>query len=230
MVLFWRLVLAHFLADFTFQTNAVATWKRQSVWGMAVHVLTHPLMYFILAWPYLSMTWVTLGPVGLKGWFCVLMIAALHWAQDEWRIWAIQKTGAPDNTGLFLWDQLVHLVVLFGIAPSLPKDPSEPWILILLCGALLAHFTSVLIFFVENDLWGESTQLGNSKYVFIGERIIGASLFLLPGAWFLLSLVWVGWVLRQHYKPVEPRTWAHEVIGNSTVVLLGLIARGILIA
>ena len=40
MAIFWRLILAHFLADFTFQTNAVASWKRQSVWGMAVHVLT----------------------------------------------------------------------------------------------------------------------------------------------------------------------------------------------
>ena len=101
--------------------------------------------------------------------------------------------------------------------------------MILLCAVLLTHFTSVLIFFVENDLWGNSEQLGTSKYVFIGERVLGASLFLLPGIWFLLSFIWVGWVLRQHYKPLEPRTWANEVISNSSVVLLGLIARGILI-
>ena len=51
MLIFWRLVLAHFIADFTLQTNKVAQWKRVSQLGMVVHVLCHPVMYVLMCWP-----------------------------------------------------------------------------------------------------------------------------------------------------------------------------------
>src|ERR1035438_8791402 len=105
MTIFWRLILAHFIADFTLQTNAIAKWKRASKWGMAAHVLTHPVVSYILTWPYLSMPWVHIGPVQFNGWTCVAFIALLHWGADEWRIWSIHSTITPDSTKLFLLDQ-----------------------------------------------------------------------------------------------------------------------------
>ena len=50
--IFWRLVLAHFIADFTLQTNKRGQWKRVSRWGMIVHVLCHPLMYLLFCWNF----------------------------------------------------------------------------------------------------------------------------------------------------------------------------------
>src|SRR5258708_13254069 len=83
MIIFWRLVLAHFIADFTFQTNHIANWKRQSKWGMIVHVITHPITSYALTWPYLSMPWERTRCVHLHGWICVAFLALFHGLQDE---------------------------------------------------------------------------------------------------------------------------------------------------
>jgi hypothetical protein len=227
MIIFWRLILAHFIADFTFQTNHIANWKRESKWGMVVHVLTHPITSFILTWPYLSQPWVQTRWFSLNGWICVCILALFHWLEDEWRVWSIQKTGSPDSTTFFLWDQAVHIAMILAFSPVLDV-PAETWVFVMLCAVLLAHFTSVLIFFVENDLWGTSQMLDKRKYQYMGERFLGASLFLLPGAWLLLAFGWLGWIVYVHYRRSQERTWANLVVGNGAVIFLGLIARGLL--
>ena len=162
MIIFWRLVLAHFIADFTLQTNRVATWKRESRWGMAIHILTHPIVSFALTWNYLSWPWVQTPYFALNGWMCVMLIALFHWMEDEWRVWSIQETGSPDNTGFFLWDQVVHLTIILAVSPTIPTAAPDRWIIPALCFVMLAHFISVLIFFIENanGLSGDSQVLG----------------------------------------------------------------------
>jgi hypothetical protein len=228
MAIFWRLVLAHFVADFTLQTNRVATWKRASRAGMLVHILTHPVVSYALTWPYLSMTWVDTRWFQLNGWICVAVITLFHWLEDEWRVWSIQETGSPDSTGFFIWDQVVHLTMILALSPTLTPMRSDPWVMPVLCVVLLAHFVSVLVFFMENDLWGQSHVMGDKKYRFIGERLIGASLFLLPGPLFLLAFGWLGWIAYLYYYRSQERTWVHLVVGNTAVILLGLFARGLL--
>jgi hypothetical protein len=83
---------------------------------------------------------------------------------------------------------------------------------------------------MENDLWGKSQVLANKKYTFIGERLIGASLFLLPGPLFLLAFGWLGWIAYLYYYKSQERTWVHLVVGNTAVVFLGLLARGLLLS
>jgi hypothetical protein len=228
MEIFWRLILAHFIADFTFQTNHIANWKRESKWGMAVHVLTHPITSIALTWPYLSQPWVETRWFHLDGWVCIGFLALFHWLEDEWRVWSIQATGAPDSTGFFLLDQVVHSVLIFMFSPTMPDVKTPAWVFVALCAVLLAHFTSVLIFFLENDLWGGSKILDKKKYYYMGERFLGASLFLLPGLWLLLALGWVGWVVYLRYRKAEDRTWVNLVVGNCAVIFLGLITRGLI--
>lgn len=230
MAIFWRLILAHFIADFTLQTNKVASWKRESRWGMFAHVVTHPVVSMLLTWPYLSMAWVETKWLVIPGWMCVILLALFHWLEDEWRVWSIQETGSPDSTGFFLWDQVVHLVMILALSPLQADIPMDPWLLPVLCGVLLAHFISVLIFFIENDIWGNSRVLGSAKYRYMGERFIGASLFLLPGPLFLFAFGWIGWVAYLYYYQSTERTWVHLVVGNASVVLLGLLVRGFLSA
>jgi hypothetical protein len=228
MTVFWLLILAHFVADFTFQTNHIANWKRESKWGMAVHVLTHPLTYAAFTWPYLSEPWVQTRYFHLDGWICIGFLALFHWMEDEWRVRSIQKTGTPDSTQFFLLDQLVHIAMILAFSPAMPGVKTPVWIFVALCAVLLAHFTSVLIYFLENDVWGTSTILQHRKYYYIGERFLGAGLLLLPGIWFLLALGWLGWIFYVHYRRSQERTWVHLVVGNCAVILLGLITRGLL--
>src|SRR5882672_5924364 len=164
MAVFWRLILAHFIADFTFQTNKVASWKRESRTGMLIHILTHPVVAYALTWPYLSMTWVDTRWVHLNGWVCVALLTLLHWLEDEWRVWSIQETGSPDSTKFFLWDQVVHITMILAFAPTQADAKTETWVLVALCAVLLSHFTSVLIYFLENDLSGSSKMLDQKKY------------------------------------------------------------------
>src|SRR5579862_3353326 len=133
MTIFWRLVLAHFIADFTLQTNKIATWKRQSRWGMFLHILTHPVVMVALTWPFLSMAWVQMRWFHLNGWVCVGAITLFHWLEDEWRIWSIQETGSPDSTGFFLWDQVVHITMILAFSPALTNGQTERWVIPTLC-------------------------------------------------------------------------------------------------
>jgi len=228
MQIFWRLVLAHFIADFTFQTNKVATWKRESRFGMFIHVMTHPVVTYALTWPFLSQYWVQTHWIQINGWVCVALLALFHWLEDEWRVWSIRETGSPDSTGFFLWDQVVHLVMILAFSPTLTGAQADAWVLPALCVVLLTHFVSVLIFFLENDLWQRTDVLGIHKYRYIGERLVGASLFLLPGPLFLLAFGWIGWIAYLYYYKSQERSWVHLVVGNTSVVLLGLFARGLL--
>ncbi|MCK5583328.1 MAG: DUF3307 domain-containing protein, partial [Elusimicrobiales bacterium] len=41
MIIFWRLLLAHFLADFTLQFDIVNRLKRKGILGMIIHCGTH---------------------------------------------------------------------------------------------------------------------------------------------------------------------------------------------
>src|SRR5262245_30999781 len=129
MEIFWRLILAHFIADFTFQTNKVASWKRESRIGMFVHIMTHQVITCAILWPYLSMALVQTPWIRLNGWICVGLITLLHWLEDEWRVWTIKEVGSPDSTGFFLWDQVVHLAMILAVSPTTSLARVSPWIL-----------------------------------------------------------------------------------------------------
>jgi DHA2 family multidrug resistance protein len=68
--------------------------------------------------------------------------------------------------------------MILALSPTMNTTQVPLWIFPVLCVVLLAHFVSVLVFFIENDLWVKSDMMGDKKYHFIGERLIGASLFL----------------------------------------------------
>lgn len=191
MIIFWRMILAHFVADFTLQTNFIADWKRTSRWGLAVHVLTHPLTYAIIVWPYLTQVWIQTPWIRLQGWACILILTFFHWLEDEWRIHSIRATRSPDSTGYFLWDQVVHLTLILALSPTFTGAPAEKKVLLLLCAVLLAHFTSVLIFFLETDLWGTSSVLETKKYQYMGNAFWGPPFSCCRGRgsfWW-----WAGW-------------------------------------
>jgi hypothetical protein len=221
MLIFWRLLLAHFIADFTLQTNKIAQWKRVSRWGMVVHVICHPVMYAIFVWPYLAQEWVNVFDVSLNGWSCIALITLLHGIEDQWRVWMIRR-GAPDNTAFLFWDQAVHIAVLWAFAPRLIGMNPEAWVEASLGFVFLAHVTSVIIFFVENDLGYRSTVLEQSKYRYMAERLVGAGLFLLPSVGFLLGFAWIAWLMVRYHGT---RTWAHLWIANTTVATIGLSLR-----
>src|SRR5437764_150955 len=108
MEIFFRLLFGHLLADFTFQTNFLADWKRREFAGLLVHVAIHPLCYIALTWPYLGETWRIYGPISLNGWGCVVLASLVHFLEDWFRVTVIAR-GWNDNTFFYFWDQAVHI-------------------------------------------------------------------------------------------------------------------------
>src|SRR5579859_7744602 len=108
MLIFWRLLLGHLLADFTFQFNAINAWKRRNIWGMLVHCAMHPFFYILLTWKNLGEIWVSVLGIQLSGWACVALITLLHFTEDQSRVGHIRKHRSRDNTIYFLVDQLIH--------------------------------------------------------------------------------------------------------------------------
>src|SRR5688572_14398196 len=165
MEIFCRLLFGHLLADFTFQTNYIAEWKRRSQAGLLFHVAIHPLCYTVLLWPFLNETWVTYG-VPLNGWVCVAIATFLHYIEDWFRISRINK-GWNDNTFFYFWDQVLHIAVLFLLSPWKTQPLMTSWPLLGTLFVAVTHFATVTIWFVEKDIFGRDYPETEEKYISI---------------------------------------------------------------
>lgn len=231
MDIFWRLVFGHFLADYTFQTNFIAAWKRRNHWGLLVHCATHPLMYVLLTWPYLGETWFRLGPVELSGWGSILSIFVIHYLEDWWRVTEVMKKGAPDNTLYLLLDQGIHMLSIFVFIPLWATRGGllfpEAWPLIGIFLVVVTHAGTVFIYFIEKDLMGEGYPGFDVKYFGMGERLVVFLLFLTaPGALaYLFTSLWMSFMAWVRYKRILDMSWSSYGLGAALAVGCGMMAR-----
>lgn len=233
MLIFWRLMLGHLLADFTLQTDLINAWKRRSTWGMLVHCAMHPILYAALTFPYLNDYWVQTQWIDLKGWTCVFILFVLHFIEDEWRVFMIRKLQFTDNTLFFLWDQLVHYACIFILFPIGLFDLSQGWIpekwTVLAClFVMVTHYSTVVVYFIEKDLYGASFPDFDEKYMGMAGRMVLALCFLLPGPWWLiLSAAWLGVVFYLRARQLIDFTWFSLYAGSFLGVLCGVGARAV---
>jgi hypothetical protein len=224
MHLFWRLVLAHFLADFTFQADFIAAWKRRNVAGGVVHSLIFLACSLALTGGYLFEPWPLFGTTAnLPGWAALLVLSFLHFLEDEWRVWTIQKRGSPDNLFFFLWDQFIHLLLIFLFFPTGIVLPPEPVVFLAILGILVTHFSSIFIFYLEKEIYGFSKIMTGEKYYSMAERLVTGLALLLPG-WAALSFlaVWLArifWQRRQGTYGISP---VNIAVGNILAVVCGI--------
>lgn len=231
MVIFWRLMFGHLLADFTLQTNFINRWKRSSIWGMVAHCATHPLVYLALTWPYVNDIWFTAGPVRFNGWWSIFVIFALHFVEDYWRVFTIFKYNTPDNTLYFFWDQAIHYAVIFMMVPIGLQNPGgsllpEKWPILGCLFVLITHACTVLVYFIEKDLYNRLYPGDEEKYLTMAERVVLALFMMVPGnAFVLLSLAWLSFMHWIRAKRVLDLSWFSFWLGSLVTVLCGLAAR-----
>jgi len=230
MEIFWRMMLGHFLADFTFQSNAVAAAKRRSVWGMVVHTFMHPAISLVLVWPYVDRVWVSWPSFQVTGIVAVLFVFLTHFLQDEWRVAKISKNPKLDNTLFFSWDQLVHIASIALVVPMTVEPDGglygEKWAVLALLLVLATHFTTVLVYFLEKDLWTGMYPGDTEKYLGIAERVVIMVSFLLPGHWWAAVLAaWAGYRIFLKMKRVQDFTWFSFAMSGVVAVLCGIGAR-----
>ncbi|MFA5858948.1 MAG: DUF3307 domain-containing protein [Elusimicrobiota bacterium] len=226
MEIFWRLLLAHMLGDFTLQTNRIAVWKRESVWGMLAHSSIFLIAGYVFTWNYLNDTWFSFRSVELHGWECIVIITVLHFLEDQWRVYSIQKFGMPDNLALFLWDQFIHISLIYVFSPVHVSVFLNPWPIIGVLAIMATHFMAILVFYIEMDAKKGNGALHKvRKHWTMAVRLVLMAMCLLPGiSWFLVLPVagFTGYFFqykKQNYGLID------TVLGNGIAVVCGITTR-----
>lgn len=107
------LILAHILSDFTFQSKNTSENKRESNFSLLKHGIIVFVISYILTIYYFS----------LSHFFIIILLSLLHVAIDYTKIRLIEKFN-NHNLELFIFDQLLHFLIIFIIIPFLNPAPN----------------------------------------------------------------------------------------------------------
>jgi hypothetical protein len=216
MEIFWRLVLAHFLADFTLQTNFIAQWKRRNIVGGVIH----SLLFFICGGS------LCFGSLSINGWLLLAFVTLLHFIEDAWRVHRVKRSPASDSFLFFAYDQFIHLSIIFMIFPPVTGSLPEKWVILAILFVLVTHFSSIVIYFLKKDFTKAPGTSEREKYLSMIERLAIFSALLLPGWWALsFLLVWLFIAFTIRFRPEKNLSWLGLVSGNLLAVFFGIVAR-----
>lgn len=189
-----KLILAHLLGDFLFQTKQVIILKNSVRFGAWAHHLIVFACNCLLFFNRLNEPYIWLG-IGL--------ISVLHVMIDELKLRIIRQNPQRDTLGLFLLDQLTHLVIILAVAWWWKQSglliPSNPevinigaWIIL---GILNTYFLSLLLYYIEKAKHPRIYQREYRKM--LARLLIGVSVFmgLLPLTLMVL-VVYFLWLYR----------------------------------
>lgn len=216
LFLFWRLILAHLLADFILQTNAIYNLKIKTIWGQALHgavlfftavILTLPNLGHPILWAYL------------------FLVTLLHMIQDTIKSKYFKEFLYPFWP--FMADQIMHILVIatifiFPLPKTIVYIPSHEALIYLLIGYIFATWQATYFIdtfkktFLKNHI-----NLKNStdkyfvsapeKYYGIIERVIFTTLAFF-GGWFYLLIL-----------PAALGRFLFKNLRSSSTSILGLI-------
>ncbi|MBT3392512.1 MAG: DUF3307 domain-containing protein [Elusimicrobiaceae bacterium] len=231
MIIFWRLILAHLLADYVFQTKEFIFWKRNSLLGVLAHSVIHFLTSILLTFSYLNEIWIQLGSFKINGWLAITIITTIHFIID-----AISRTSVKyknKRTLFFFGDQISHFLIIFMFsAPNLFAQTgslfAEKAVIVIAFLLLTTHFTTFLTYCIESDLFNTTLPFPtlDERYLTIAYRIIFYLLFLLPGyLWIGFILVWLGVGIVVKKKRLIDISAFNFYTAFGLTALFGIIAR-----
>ncbi|OQW98688.1 MAG: hypothetical protein BWK68_00275 [Elusimicrobia bacterium A5] len=225
MYFFWRLLLAHLLADFAFQTDRIAKWKREDISGIFFHVLIFLFFAVAINYQYLPQNDFAIA---------ILILAVTHIIEDQWRVYSITKYNSPDNIGFFLGDQFVHILLIFVLAPANPIGAeTEKWVFILIIFVVAAQFSTILIYFIKKLFYDAARIITQEKYHGIAERILIVACFIIPGKWYWFVLPFaVMLVITERFSLKKTDndldfSAFNIIISNVIAVILSITARSV---
>lgn len=199
---FWRLLLAHLLADYVFQTNLLAKWKSEKSAG----VIVHSLIFFIFSSfftildcePSFGLDFRRLS--GL--WYILFLLWGTHYLVDQFRILAVKKYGWKDSFIFFVIDQITHvmLIVLVNVVMHYTSHSTlfqglapENWTKAASLYITATYFMTIFIFYLEDNGNKIKVISGAEKYYGIIERLLLCVLVSLPGKFYLfIPAVFIG--------------------------------------
>ncbi|OFW55184.1 MAG: hypothetical protein A2163_01075 [Actinobacteria bacterium RBG_13_35_12] len=136
MFLFYRLLLAHIIADFPLQTKQIFKVKMNTEWGVLIHTLIVLIFSILFAFPYLE------APK-----FIVILWAIFltHTMIDKLKMEYSKKNANPDIKIFFL-DQFLHISIITALSFNFDK-------IYLLISPFNNAFLNYLIHLYNNDIF-----------------------------------------------------------------------------
>lgn len=203
MFLFYRLLLAHLLADFPLQFTQLFKLKVSSRWGTAFHGGIFTLLALILALPYLAYN---------SMWIFILLLGISHIFIDETKL-SLTRKFKIDNLWLFLLDQGLHIGLIGLLATTVSgrvvwnwplynfpsfltqayNDPQSKVIIYIIAYLIATFGGTFVIYYLKKTFF--TRQLGKviisrpEKYFGILERFLIVSLVIFPGHFYFFILV-----------------------------------------
>ncbi|MCD6098884.1 DUF3307 domain-containing protein [bacterium] len=205
MAIFYRLLLAHLLADFPLQTRELYSLRSKGIIGVLPHGGVFLSTAFFVLFPYWDV------PVYL---LLILALALSHVAVDYAKVKL--ESRRKDSALLFFGDQGIHILLLFIGSLVVPPIPDKGMVKFeLLC---LAVFVIWVLPYIEHYL--RVARVSNVSVGFIRLGIFERGMFF-------LGVIISGWYLLLIPVGVLPRIWrALNIPGTKFPLLDWLIALG----
>ncbi len=198
MVVFWHLLLAHFLADFPLHADYIYRKKISNPFkGLSVHGLVYMICLLICCLPYLEIKWFTFAGVTFNGVETIFLLTLIHMFSDY-----IDVSDNHDLIGInalmFVCWQVLEIAVLFIVSPLIIKvEPGiNLWILkliIILNGLIISTYVfMVLIHLFIKDFIHKNYPTFDERYIYMIYRAgLYTSLILPSNIAFITAFVWI---------------------------------------
>lgn len=136
MSLFYRLLLAHLIADFPLQTSQIFKIKTNTQWGVILHTLIVLIFSLLFAFPYLE---------NLRVIIIIIIIFATHTIIDKIKL-DYSKKNTNQGIKIFLLDQFLHIAIIAVLTFNFTES-------YLLSSPFNNTFLSDLIHLYNNDIF-----------------------------------------------------------------------------
>lgn len=192
MIVFWRLFLAYYIADFALYGKRFYCYGECHPWKLA---LARGILFWAVAMVlcrlYLTMPWSLCGITEVPGWVALLPMTAFYIFSDGW--FKISGTRKFHNTLSFVLHDTFNFLVLLLCVPfhALYETGSffaEKWVIFCVGLMLVTKVLGTFIFCVEKDLYGRDYPTADERWIMMMVRAIFFLTGLLPGwRWLFLT-------------------------------------------
>lgn len=196
MIVFWRLFLSLYLADFFLFYKIIKIQRENRARATLIRTGVFLVAAFWLCRHYLMLEWPFFGVMDLPGWVCILLFGAFYacvyqWFNFEGKMrWGHLLTFAAKNT--FLW-LFLFLCTPFLVVYRTGNFFAQPWVIFCAGIVIVTHLVEWALRAWEQDTQGERELSFDEQWMLMMVRLIFFFIMLLPGVrWMVLFVIWLG--------------------------------------
>lgn len=229
--IFYRLILAHLLADFPFQTNKIFSVKIKYAWGVLLHCSIVWLTCMVVMYPYMH---------HFRMQILILLLTITHIFQDKAKIRYNLKI-ENNNVWTFVFDEIIHVFIIllvsidaYDLVPKIGFMPdwleslywNNKFIIAAIWYVILTYGANILIGYIKFtffDRYRLDFTKSFLKYIGILERFVIASAILIGGIFYLIiPIALIPSILLNHRNKI---TSLDIKISAAVAVAIGVILK-----